>query len=57
MRLAPDDSVVEFRREFEAWLDEHLPTPETMDADPRRSSSHLPGWARTLQRAMFDLSA
>jgi alkylation response protein AidB-like acyl-CoA dehydrogenase len=54
MRLAPDDSVVEFRREFEAWLDEHLPTLETMDADPRRSSSHMPGWARTLQRAMFE---
>ena len=43
-----------FRREFEAWLDEHLPTPETMEADPRRSSSHLPEWARTFQREMFE---
>ncbi|MBV8464211.1 MAG: acyl-CoA dehydrogenase family protein [Acidimicrobiales bacterium] len=54
MRLAPDDRVVEFRREFEAWLDEHLPTRETMAAEPRRSSSHMPGWARTFQREMFE---
>ncbi len=54
MRLAPDDTVSEFRREFEKWLDTHLPAPEVMERDPRRSSSHLPDWARIYQRQMFD---
>jgi alkylation response protein AidB-like acyl-CoA dehydrogenase len=54
MRLAPDDAVVAFRDEFEAWLDEHLPPQEVMDAEPRRSSAHLPGWARTFQRDLFE---
>ena len=26
----PDETLTEFRREFEAWLDEHLPPPEAM---------------------------
>ncbi len=26
MRLAPDETLVAFRREFETWLDEHLPS-------------------------------
>jgi alkylation response protein AidB-like acyl-CoA dehydrogenase len=54
VRLAPDDAVTAFRREFESWLDEHVPAPEVMQRDPRRSSSHLPDWARTYQREMFD---
>src|ERR1700722_5809429 len=54
MRLTPDDANVQFRREFEAWLDEHLPSKEVMEAEPRRSSSHLPEWGRTLQREMFE---
>ncbi len=54
MRLAPDDSVLGFRREFEAWLDEHQPTPEAMAGEQRRSSSHIPEWGRTFQRAMFE---
>ncbi len=54
MRLAPDDTVAQFRLEFEAWLDDHLPPPEVVDVDPRRSSSHLPDWARTFQREMFE---
>ena len=54
MRLAPDDTLVAFRGEFESWLDEHLPSQEVMDADPRLSSSHLPDWARTFQRIMFE---
>ncbi len=54
MRLAPDDALVAFRDEFESWLDEHLPPQAVMDAEPRRSSAHLPDWARTFQRALFD---
>jgi alkylation response protein AidB-like acyl-CoA dehydrogenase len=54
MRLAPDESLAEFRREFEAWLDEHLPAPEVTQKELRRSSSHLPAWARTFQRAMYE---
>jgi alkylation response protein AidB-like acyl-CoA dehydrogenase len=54
VQLAPDDAVTAFRRQFESWLDEHVPAPEVMQRDPRRSSSHLPDWARTYQREMFD---
>ena len=54
MRLAPDDALSDFRREFETWLDEHLPQPEAMADEPRRSSAHLPAWARTFQRDLFE---
>ncbi len=54
MRLAPDESLAEFRREFEAWLDEHLPAPEVTENELRRSSAHLPGWARAFQREMYE---
>ena len=54
MRLAPDETLVEFRREFEAWLDEHLPPLDVVTDNARRSSAHLPDWAREFQRAMFE---
>jgi alkylation response protein AidB-like acyl-CoA dehydrogenase len=54
MRLAPDQSLVEFRREFEGWLDEHLPGPELVASEHRNSSAHLPDWARRFQREMFE---
>ncbi len=54
MRLAPDQSLVEFRREFEGWLDEHLPGPDVVASEHRNSSAHLPGWARQFQREMFE---
>ncbi len=54
MRLAPDETLVEFRRELEAWLDVHLPSADVMQDDARRSSAHLPEWARTFQREMFE---
>jgi alkylation response protein AidB-like acyl-CoA dehydrogenase len=54
MRLAPDETVAEFRHEFESWLDEHLPPKEVMENQVRRSSSHLPDWARTFMREMFE---
>jgi alkylation response protein AidB-like acyl-CoA dehydrogenase len=53
MRLAADDTLVEFRRELEAWLEANLPT-ERIKEDPRRSSAHLPDWARAWQRLLFD---
>jgi alkylation response protein AidB-like acyl-CoA dehydrogenase len=54
MRLAPDDTLTQFRREFELWLDAHLPPPEAMADQQRRSSAHLPDWARTFQRELFE---
>jgi alkylation response protein AidB-like acyl-CoA dehydrogenase len=54
MRLAPDDTLAQFRREFETWLDEHLPPASVVEAHGRGSTGHLPEWARTLQREMFE---
>ncbi|HEY1831529.1 MAG TPA: acyl-CoA dehydrogenase family protein [Acidimicrobiales bacterium] len=54
MRLAPDDALSAFRREFEAWLDEHQPGPEQVGHDFRRSTAHLPQWARDFQREMYE---
>jgi alkylation response protein AidB-like acyl-CoA dehydrogenase len=54
MRLAPDESLVDFRREFERWLDDHLPGPALVASEHRNSSAHLPGWARQFQREMFE---
>ncbi len=54
MRLAPDETLVGFRRELEAWLDLHLPSADVMEDDARRSSAHLPEWARTFQRELFE---
>jgi alkylation response protein AidB-like acyl-CoA dehydrogenase len=54
MRLAPDDSLISFRRELEAWLDEHQPGPEAMADQFRQSSAHMPPWARKFQREMFE---
>jgi alkylation response protein AidB-like acyl-CoA dehydrogenase len=54
MRLAPDAALLEFRREFDAWLDDHLPPADVMEDQARRSSAHLPEWARTFQREMFE---
>ena len=54
MRLATDENLLEFRREFEEWLDTHLPGPDVVEQEHRNSSAHLPGWARTFQREMFE---
>jgi alkylation response protein AidB-like acyl-CoA dehydrogenase len=54
MRLAPDDALTSFRAEFEAWLDEHQPTPEQVGHEFKSSSAHLPQWAREFQRAMYE---
>jgi alkylation response protein AidB-like acyl-CoA dehydrogenase len=54
MRLAPDDALTSFRQEFEAWLDQHQPTPEQIGPEFKNSSAHLPPWARDFQRAMYE---
>jgi alkylation response protein AidB-like acyl-CoA dehydrogenase len=54
MRLAPDQSLVEFRRAFNEWLDAHLPSPEVVAKETRTSSAHLPDWARRFQRELFE---
>src|SRR5580704_8470965 len=54
MRLAPDQSLVEFRRAFNEWLDTHLPSPEVVATETRTSSAHLPDWARRFQRELFE---
>jgi alkylation response protein AidB-like acyl-CoA dehydrogenase len=53
MRLATDESLAGFRRQFEEWLDANLPTPTEMN-EGKRSSAHLPPWARAWQRKLFD---
>jgi alkylation response protein AidB-like acyl-CoA dehydrogenase len=53
MQLTFDSDVEEFRAEFVAFLDEHLPTPEQTLERPR-SVSHMPHWARDWQRLLFD---
>jgi alkylation response protein AidB-like acyl-CoA dehydrogenase len=42
-----------FRAELLAWLDANLPSPDEM-SETKRSSAHLPDWARAWQRRLFD---
>ena len=53
MQLTFDSDVEEFRAEFSAFLDEHLP-PETETLERPSSVSHMPQWARRWQRLLFD---
>src|SRR3954471_12948223 len=53
MQLTFDSDVEEFRAEFAAFLDEHLPS-EADTLERPRSVSHMPGWARKWQRLLFD---
>ncbi|MCQ9179713.1 acyl-CoA dehydrogenase family protein [Streptomyces sp. IBSBF 2953] len=53
MKLADDPEVEEFRAEFSAFLDAHLPA--AAEARERAgSSAHVPDWARRWQRTLFD---
>jgi alkylation response protein AidB-like acyl-CoA dehydrogenase len=54
LRLAFDDATEAYRRDFGAWLDANQPTREEALTERSGSSSHIPGWARTWQRKMFD---
>ena len=53
MQLTFDADVEDFRAEFIAFLDEHLPA-EAEAAERSRSTSHIPEWARRWQRLQFD---
>src|SRR5215213_8100132 len=53
MQLTFDSDVEEFRAEFVAFLDEHLPS-ETETLERPRSVSHMPQWARDWQRLLYD---
>lgn len=53
MQLTFDADVEDFRAEFVAFLDEHLPA-QAVTSERSRSSSHIPEWARSWQRLMFD---
>ena len=53
MQLTFDTDVEEFRAEFVAFLEEHLPTAAQTLERPR-SVSHMPQWARDWQRLLFD---
>ncbi|BBX13490.1 acyl-CoA dehydrogenase family protein [Mycobacterium novum] len=53
MQLAFDSDVENFRAEFSAFLDEHLPT-DAEALERSRSCSHVPDWARRWQRLLFD---
>src|SRR2546423_1736793 len=53
MRLRFEAEVEQFRAEFVAFLEEHLPT-EGEAAQRSHSSSDVPEWARRWQRLMFD---
>jgi alkylation response protein AidB-like acyl-CoA dehydrogenase len=53
MKLTFTPELEAFRAEFDAWLDEHCPTPEEA-AIRSTSSADVPEWARAFQRKMFD---
>lgn len=54
MQLTFDDDVEAFRREFIAFLDEHLPAEAEAAAETSRSTAHVPEWSRRWQRLQFD---
>lgn len=53
MQLTFDADVEDFRAEFAAFLDAHLPTHEEADRGSL-SSADVPPWARRWQRLLFD---
>ena len=54
MQLTFDADVEEFRAEFVAFLEEHLPGAAAQALERPRSVSHMPQWARRWQRLLFD---
>jgi alkylation response protein AidB-like acyl-CoA dehydrogenase len=53
VQLTFDADVEAFRAEFVAFLDNHLPAQADTFEWPG-SSSHIPEWARSWQRLLFD---
>jgi alkylation response protein AidB-like acyl-CoA dehydrogenase len=54
VQLIFDADVEDFRAEFVAFLDEHLPVQADAAQEHSRSTSHVPEWARQWQRLQFD---
>jgi alkylation response protein AidB-like acyl-CoA dehydrogenase len=54
VQLTFDADVEDFRAEFVAFLDEHLPVQADAAQERSRSTSHVPEWARQWQRLQFD---
>jgi len=54
VKLSFSQEVETFRREFLAWLAANRPSQAVMEADPARSSAHLPEWSRRWARTLFD---
>jgi alkylation response protein AidB-like acyl-CoA dehydrogenase len=53
VQLTFDPDVEAFRAEFSGFLDENLP-PASETLERPRSVSHMPAWARSWQRVLFD---
>jgi len=53
MKLASDPEIDKLVTDFNAFIDEHMPTAEEASERPR-SCSHMPEWARRWQRTLFD---
>jgi alkylation response protein AidB-like acyl-CoA dehydrogenase len=53
MKLANDPEIEKFLSDFNAFVDEHMPTAEEASERPR-SCSHMPDWARRWQRTLFE---
>ncbi|WP_024804354.1 acyl-CoA dehydrogenase family protein [Nocardia sp. BMG51109] len=53
MQLTFDPEVEEFRAEFAAFIDEHLPAASET-SERSHSSSDVPQWSRRWQRLLFD---
>ncbi len=53
MQLTFNPEVEEFRAQFSAFCDEHVPAEARLLERPR-SVSHMPDWARQWQRLLFD---
>jgi len=53
MRLRYSVEAEQFRAGLNRWLDDHLPPVAEM-SETKRSSAHLPDWARAWQRRLFD---
>jgi alkylation response protein AidB-like acyl-CoA dehydrogenase len=51
LRYGPEEEA--FRADLVDWLEANLPAAE-MRAEPKQSSAHIPDWAKTWQRALFD---
>ncbi len=53
VKLGYSQDVEAFRARLDRWLDENWPSPERR-RDEKHSSAHLPEWARSWQRKLFD---